>query len=180
MKRIITLAIFSLGLFSITAYGQTEKSTASKELTTFEAIQASPKHTIFTKGLIQTGLDKLLSEETPYAVFAPTDDSFKGREGLVETLFKEENNDFLLRIWSMHIMKSTFEPEQIGSLSGSSDGFKNIKVTTLLDQKFTIEKMKQAFVLKPGNKQNVFFMPQDGSCKNGWFYSTYDFIFLEN
>lgn len=180
MKGILRLAFLGLGLFSISAFGQVEKSTANKEITIFEAIQASPRHTIFTKGLIKTGLDKLLSGEVNYIVFAPSDDSFQGKEGLVANLFDEKNEDYLLRVWSRHIIKSSLEPEQVQTLSIGTADFKKIKLTNLMDEDYTIGKQGKAFVLKPGNEQDIMFMPQEGSCKNGLYYSVYDFVLKEN
>ena len=61
--------------------------------------------TTLNKGVLASGLDKVLSSDGPYTVFAPTDLAFRKLDtGKFETLLKPENKIKLKDILTYHIV----------------------------------------------------------------------------
>lgn len=61
--------------------------------------------TTFKRGVIASGLDKVLSGTEPYTVFAPSDLAFrKLNKEILENLLKPENKAKLTDVWNYHIV----------------------------------------------------------------------------
>ena len=70
-----------------------------------QVVNTDKNMTTLKKGVIASGLNKMLSETGPYTVFAPSDKAFgKLDEGVVESLLKPENKAKLVDILNLHVV----------------------------------------------------------------------------
>src|SRR5205085_11432741 len=70
-----------------------------------QVVNDNKNMTTLKKGVIASGLDKVLSGTGPYTVFAPSDLAFRKMDsGKFETLLKPENKSKLEDILKLHIV----------------------------------------------------------------------------
>ena len=70
-----------------------------------QVVNVNKNMTTLKKGVIASGLDKVLSSSGPYTVFAPSDLAFRKLDtGIFETLLKPENKTKLVDILNYHIV----------------------------------------------------------------------------
>ncbi len=94
------------------------------------AVNAGSFKTLAT-ALQKTGLDKALSGDGPFTVFAPTDAAFaKLPKGTLETLLKPENRDTLAAILKYHVVAGEWTADEVTRLGG---------IKTLNGQRITFE-----------------------------------------
>jgi uncharacterized surface protein with fasciclin (FAS1) repeats len=90
-----------------------------------QVVNVDKNLTTLKKGVIATGLNKMLSETGPFTVFAPSDKAFnKLDKTVLEDLLKPENNTKLVDLLNHHVVagkvafKDLKDGEKLKSLNG--------------------------------------------------------------
>jgi uncharacterized surface protein with fasciclin (FAS1) repeats len=91
-----------------------------------QVVNVDKNMTTLKKGVIATGLDKMLSESGPFTIFAPTDKAFdKLDKQVLQDLLKPENKTKLTDLLRHHVVegkiafKDLKDGEKLKTLSGT-------------------------------------------------------------
>ena len=90
-----------------------------------QVVSDNKNMTTLNKGVVASGLDKVLSSDGPYTLFAPSDLAFRKLEtGKFETLLKPENKTNLEDVLKYHIVvgKLNYKDLQDGEKLKTVDG----------------------------------------------------------
>ncbi|MEL7224927.1 MAG: fasciclin domain-containing protein [Cyanobacteria bacterium P01_D01_bin.36] len=110
-----------------------------------EIAASSESFTTLTAAIEAADLVEVLSGETAYTVFAPTNEAFAALpEGTLETLLKPENRDQLVQILTYHVVPGSVTSDQLSSGMVATAAGPNIDVA-IGDSTLTIN---QASVLQ--------------------------------
>ncbi|MEM9153140.1 MAG: fasciclin domain-containing protein [Cyanobacteria bacterium P01_F01_bin.3] len=84
--------------------------------TLVEIAAANESFTTLTAAIEAAGLTEVLNGETPFTVFAPTDEAFVALpEDTLETLLEPENRDQLVQILTYHVVPGSVTSDQLSS-----------------------------------------------------------------
>jgi uncharacterized surface protein with fasciclin (FAS1) repeats len=74
-----------------------------------QVVNVDKNMTTLKRGVIASGLNKILSGTGPYTVFAPTNLAFEKLEsGVVDSLLKPENKANLIEVLNSHVVSGKF------------------------------------------------------------------------
>ena len=82
-----------------------------------QVVKDEKNMTTFQKGVLASGLDKILSGAGPFTVFAPSDLAFgKLEAGAIENLLKPENKQKLVQILTYHVVAGNVTAKDVVKL----------------------------------------------------------------